>query len=58
MKLYIFSIMKNKILVQDLASRSESLRQKLNALVYQRGIDSFFTENIPFSYSRSKLIIW
>ncbi len=43
--------MENNILVQNISSRSESLRQKLSALVYQRGIDSFFTEHIPFSYS-------
>lgn len=41
------------ITLQDYVSRPESLKQQISELSWQRGIENFFLEHIPFSYSTS-----
>jgi tetratricopeptide (TPR) repeat protein len=45
--------MNSKFLVQDFCSRSETLKYRLSNESWIKGIGTFFSENVPFSYSTS-----
>jgi len=46
--------MTSRFLVQDFRSRAESLRRILSNDTWYKGVGSFFSENVPFSYSTSR----